>query len=280
MSSIVLYTNLFTIDGRDEKKNKYIDMYYIWLLYIIKYGQLTESDYCITLIDNITLAYIKTSPLFNMLSRKIPNFKVIEYNQPKNIKDGMLQRYNINNIIDYNNSSDISSYFIYLDIDVLVISNIRNMFKNELNDNITTIYLKPEEHILGSNYYGELASEEDKQLIKNKCSNLCGFTSGIFAWKNTKNIRDFFELIIRNANECDKELYTVDQPFFNGVVFNYFFKKIGVFRFNILSKDIVGHNIFSTQTNSETVLLNFCGIPGDDGFHWDKILTQLILTAL
>ena len=36
LSSVIIYTNLFTLEGRDEKKNKYIDMYYIWLLYIIK----------------------------------------------------------------------------------------------------------------------------------------------------------------------------------------------------------------------------------------------------
>jgi hypothetical protein len=274
---VVIYTNLFTLEGRDEKKNKYIDMYYVWLLYIIKYGQLTTSDYCITLTDKITSAYIKTTPIFNVLVMKIPNFKIVEYNQPKNIKEGMLQRYRINNILD---SIIPSSYFIYLDIDVLIINNIRNMFKNELNDNITSIYLKPEDHILSGLYYGEIATEDDKALIMNKCPNMPGFTSGIFAWKNSKDIKDFLKLILEKATENDKELYTIDQPFFNESVFNYFFKKIGVFRFNILSPNIVGHNIFSTQANSETVLLNFCGIPGDDEFHWNKILTQLILTVL
>jgi hypothetical protein len=274
---VVIYTNLFTLEGRDEKKNKYIDMYYVWLLYIIKYGQLTTSDYCITLIDSVTFAHIKTSPLFNMLSNRIPKFKVVEYNQPKTIKDGILQRYYINDIVD---SINPLSYFIHLDIDVLVINNIRYMFRNELNDNNTAIYLRPEDHILTSNYYGELATDEDKALIMNKCPNMPGFSAGIFAWKNSKDIRDFFELILAKAKETDKELYTVEQPFFNAAIFNYFFKKIGVFRFNILSPNIVGHNIFSTQANSETVLLNFCGIPGDDEFHWNKILTQLILTVL
>ena len=154
------------------------------------------------------------------------------------------------------------------------------MLKNELDNNITTIILRPEEHILGSNYYGELATDEDKTLIMNKCPNMPGFSAGIFAWKNSKDIGYFFKLILEKANETNKELYTVEQPFFNAAVFNYFFKNIGVFRFNILSPNIVGHNIFSVQTNSETVLLNFCGIPGDEEFHWNKILTQLILTAL
>ena len=257
LSSVIIYTNLFTLEGRDEKKNKYIDMYYIWLLYIIKYAQLKDCDQCITQIDSVTFAHIKTSLLFNMLSKRIPNFKVVEYNQPRNIKEGILQRYYMDDIVDSSNSS---SHFIHLDIDVLVINNIR--------------------HILGSNYYGELATDEDKTLIMNKCPNMPGFSAGIFAWKNSKDIGYFFKLILEKANETNKELYTVEQPFFNAAVFNYFFKNIGVFRFNILSPNIVGHNIFSVQTNSETVLLNFCGIPGDEEFHWNKILTQLILTAL
>ena len=277
LSSVIIYTNLFTLEGRDEKKNKYIDMYYIWLLYIIKYAQLKDCDQCITQIDSVTFAHIKTSLLFNMLSKRIPNFKVVEYNQPRNIKEGILQRYYMDDIVDSSNSS---SHFIHLDIDVLVINNIRNMLKNELDNNITTIILRPEEHILGSNYYGELATDEDKTLIMNKCPNMPGFSAGIFAWKNSKDIGEFFKLILEKAKESDKELYTVEQPFFNAAVFNYFFKNIGVFRFNILSPNIVGHNIFSVQTNSETVLLNLCGIPGDEEFHWNKILTQLILTAL
>jgi len=59
ISPIILYTNLFTLYGCNEKTNKYIDMYYVWLLYIIKYAKLNDSDYCITLIDNVTFSYIK-----------------------------------------------------------------------------------------------------------------------------------------------------------------------------------------------------------------------------
>lgn len=279
ISPIILYTNLFTLDGCNEKTNKYIDMYYVWLLYIIKYAKLNDSDYCITLIDNVTFSYIKTNPIFTILSKKFTNFKIVVYNQPKNIKDGILQRYYINDILGCTKIEE-SSYFIHLDIDVLVINNIRNMLKNEINDNITTIYLKPEEHMLNNNYYGELASDTDKLIIMNKCPNIPGFSAGIFAWKNSKNIREFFEFILEKAKETEKKLYTVEQPFFNAAIFNYFFKKTGVFRFHILSENMVGHNIFSINANSETVLLNFCGIPGDDLFHWNKILSQMIISSL
>jgi hypothetical protein len=272
--SVIIYTNLFTLKGKECSKNKYIDMYFIWLLYIIKYANLQQNDKCITLVDNSTYNHIKNSLLFNFLKQKINNFNIIEYDQPDSIKQGMLERFKINNILN-------SEYYIYLDIDVLIINNIRNIFKqNPINDT-PTLFLKPEEHILRGNYYGELASEDDKQQISIRCPTMPGFTSGIFGWtSNSTNITDFFNFIIKTANESNKDLYTIDQPFFNAAVFHYMFKKIGIFKFNILSHNIVGHNIFTTQAQSDTVLLNFCGIPGDDKFHWDKILTQLCITAL
>ena len=277
--SVIIYTNLFTLKGKECSKNKYIDMYFIWLLYIIKYANLQQNDKCITLVDNITYNYIKLNPLFLLLIGRINNFNIIEYEQPDSIKQGMLERFKINNILNLTNIH--SAYYLYIDIDVLIVNNIRNIFKqNSINDT-ATLFLKPEEHILGGNYYGELASEDDKQQISIRCPTMPGFTSGIFGWtSNSTNITDFFNFIIKTANESDKELYTIDQPFFNAAVFHYMFKKIGIFKFNILSPNIVGHNIFTTQAQSDTVLLNFCGIPGNDRFHWDKILTQLCLSLL
>jgi hypothetical protein len=278
MDNIIIYTNLFTLKGKECSKNKYIDMYYIWLLYIIKYANLQENDICVTLVDNITYNYIKSNNLFLLLIGKIKNFNIIEYEQPDNIKQGMLERFKIYNILNIH-----SKYYIYLDIDVIIIQNIRNIFsKSDINSNdkIPTLFIKPEEHILGGNYYGELASEDDKNQIINMCPNMPGFTSGIFIWtSDSTNITDFFNFIIKTANESNKELYTIDQPFFNAAIFNYLFKKVGLIRFNILN-NVVGHNIFTIQANSDTILLNFCGIPGDDKFHWDKILTQLCITAL
>lgn len=44
ISPIILYTNLFTLYGSNEKTNKYIDIYYVWLLYIIKYAKLNDCS--------------------------------------------------------------------------------------------------------------------------------------------------------------------------------------------------------------------------------------------
>lgn len=276
MDNIIIYTNLFTLKGKECSKNKYIDMYYIWLLYLIKYANLQQNDKCVTLVDNITYNYIKSNPLFLLLIGKIKNFNIIEYEQPDTIKQGMLERFKINNILHMH-----SKYYMYLDIDIIIIQNIRNIFsKSNSNDTTPELFIKPEGYILDGNYYGELASDDDKNQITNMCHNMPGFTSGIFIWSyNSTNITDFFDFIIKTANESNKELYTIDQPFFNAAIFNYLFKKVGLIRFNILN-NVVGHNIFTIQANPDTILLNFCGIPGDDKFHWDKILTQLCITAL
>ena len=69
---IVIYTNLFTIKGRDIKINKYIDMYYIWLFNIIKYANLKSNDCCITFVDNDTFEHIKNSSILEFLRSKIP----------------------------------------------------------------------------------------------------------------------------------------------------------------------------------------------------------------
>ena len=272
---IVLYTNLFTLEHHNKTKNKYIDMFYIWLMYVVKFAALKEGDICVMLIDEVTFAHLSTNSILPFLCQRIPQCKIIHYPQPKHIKDGMLERFNLHRYMDLSQSLNI-----YLDIDVLVIQNIRHMITEHVTDQITTFYLKPEGELLHTNYYGELASEEDKTLIVSVCPTMTGFTSGIFAWKNAKDVNEFFSMIVERAKATSQEYYTVDQPYFNAAVFQYVFKKPDVCRFQLLSPHSVGHNLFSTQVQPHTILLNFCGIPGDDDFHWNKILNQLIITSL
>ena len=282
-SPVVIYTNLFTLAGKDIKFNKYIDMYYVWLFNIIKYGKLRENDYVITLIDEVTYNHIKKLNVFLLLTSKIANCIVILYKQPQNIKEGMLQRYNINNILDITSVvSSFNPYYSYLDVDVLVVQDIRKLFENSNIDNgKTTIYIKREEDILGTNYYGDLITDEERDILKDKkMLNMPGFSSGIYAWRNSKDIKEYFEFILNMSINTSKTLYTIDQPFFNGAIFNYLFKKIGVYNFVIIKDNKVAHNKFICDALEETVLLNFCGIPGDDSFHWDKILTELFMSSL
>lgn len=285
-SPIVLYTNLFTLKDKDVKLNRYIDMYYVWLFNIIKYAQLQQNDYCITFIDNITFNHIKNSYIFEWLTSNIYNFRVIIYDTPVNIKEGMLKKYEVDSIINTTDNITIySPYYMYLDIDVLIIQDIRNIFIDNTdttnNTNKTTIYIQKEENMIGSDYYGELIKDDELELLNtNNLLHIPGFSAGLYAWKNSKDIRTYFNLILNMANSTTKELYTVEQPFFNAAIFNYLFKEIGIFNFIILKDTTVGLNKLSTQVSKNTTLLNFCGIPGDDSFHWDKILLELFMSSM
>lgn len=282
VSPVVIYTNLFTLHGKDVKVNRYIDMYYVWLFYIMKYGKLNKDDYCITFMDEETYKYIKKSDIYKWIIAKLPNMNVITYETPTNIKDGMMKRYDIDEILDATlHVAHLNPTYLYLDIDVLVINDIRKLFFKNISNDKTTIYLKREGPILDNNYYGELITEEEKQdFINRGFGNMPGFTAGIFGWNKSLDFKLFIKLIKDLAKNNKRELYTVDQPFFNAAVVHYLFKEPQKVNLAIFPNILTGHNKFSKNVPTETVLLNFCGIPGDDLFHWDKILFELMLSSL
>jgi len=281
---IVLYTNLFTLENKPVNDNKYIDMYYIWLNNVLKYARLNDDDHCITFIDNVTFNYIKTRPIFNFFINNIKQLKIIVYNQPKHIKEGMLQRYSIGELLKLTNIfDDYNPFYLYLDIDVLVMNDIHKLISIEPNMGKTTFFLRTEQNdFLSGLYYGELVQEDDRTLIQSKNVNLPGFSSGIFGWINSITIREYFNYIQNMAIKSDKDYYTVDQPFFCAAIFKYLIKDPGIFNFVIFNKNNILENIQLTnqEKNSDIILVNYCGIPGDDKFHWDKLLFQLLLQNL
>jgi hypothetical protein len=272
--TVILYTNIFTLKDKDVKHNRYIDMYYVWLYNIIKYKCLDKNDICITLVDSITYNTILENEPFRDFKKIIPNLLFIEYPQPENIKEGILQRYNIDRIMKYTNNI-VNPYYMHLDVDVLPFKNLRELFKEPINNNKTTIYISPELKLLSNDYYGELITEDDMEILRNKkMLDMPGFSAGIFGWTNSKDIQHFFRFILEKARTTDKPLYTVEQPFFNSAIFHYLFKEIGIFNFILQDKNKISINEIGGNNNKSTVLINFCGVPGDDSLHWNKILFQ------
>jgi hypothetical protein len=285
---VVIFTNLFTLENKNVKDNKYIDMYYIWLNNIIKYGKLQDTDYCITLVDNVTFKAISENKLLQLILSEFKNNYIIVYDQPKTIKEGIMKRYDIDELLKITkNIEELNPQYIHLDIDVLVVNNIRKLFINNNNLNKTTINLTADNRweFLNGMFYGELASKEDIEIIKSINIKIPGFSAGIFGWSNSIGIKEYFNFIKNKAINTNKEFYTVEQPFFNAAIFNYFFKEPGMFYFNILDKNKIKMNIFPDKNiildeSNEIVLIDFCGEPGDDTFHWNKMFTQLILQNL
>jgi hypothetical protein len=276
---LIVYTNLFTLTGRDVKVNKYIDMYYIWLFNLFKYGHLTSDDYCISFIDEHTLEHIKNKQLLEWLSVQFPKFIIIPYTQPKTIKEGILKRYDIDPILELTKYMNNPTY-LYLDIDVLVMNDLRSLFDSQSAQK-TTIYLRTEGIITNHLYYGELITSEEIELLTSKgLAEMPGFSAGIYGWNNNAAAKQFFRFITELAAKIDKELYTVEQPFFNAAVFNYFFKEQGIFNIVLLDQTRIIDNCMVSPNTTEIILGNFCGIPGDDNFHWDKLLQQLFIQSL
>jgi hypothetical protein len=290
---IVLFTNLFTLENKSVENNKYIDIFFIWLNNIVKYANLTENDYVITFMDEITLKFIANNVSFRTLINKIKNYRYIVYKQPKIIKEGMMKRFEIEEILkETKHIEKLNPQYLYLDVDVLIVNNIRKLFIKTISltsINKTTIHLMADNRfdILNGMFYGELASDEDIEIIQSKKVKIPGFSSGIFGWCNSVEILEFFNSIRNKASQIDKELYTVDQPFFNAAIFNYFFQELGKFQFDILNQNEkkIKMNMFLNKDelldeSKEVVLVDYCGSPGDDTFHWQKLFSQFIIQNL
>lgn len=282
---ITLYVNLFTLKDKNPKENKYIDIFYVWLAYLIKYGQLNQLDTLVLQIDTETLNYLKNSYIFKSLihiRNNLFKFNIITYEPPSTVKNGMMMRYHVNTLPNI----DKQQIFIHLDIDVIITNNIRKLIEKQdlINTNKESIfYVKEEGPMLKGNYYGDIITDEEKNyLYKNNLENIFGYTSGIFAWLNqpsSNHCLDIFNLVIEKDKEVKVELYQHEQPFFNYAIFQNLFKETSI-KIKTMPLDYINHNIPFTKKNKDTLLVNYCGIAGDDGFHWDKILQQLLFNFL
>lgn len=286
-SHYVLYTNLFTIKDNDASKNKFIDIYFIWLSNIIAYAKLTKNDYCVTFMDEKTYEYIHANQAILIMFRtlyfnilKTTNFMIIPYSQPTSIKMGMLQRYMIDGLLDYTKSiAELHPIYIYLDLDVLIMSDIRTskfstVFQDDDKKEKTKLFLNKEMQMIGPNYYGQLMTEDEKNvLIANRVD---GFTSGTFGWQNNKSIVMFMHHILSRAFSTEKLFYTVDQPFFNSAIVHYIFREPNNIVMIIMDESKIVSNKIGCHLDSNCLFANFCGEPGNDSFHWNKILHQFI----
>jgi len=285
---VVLFTNLFTLQNKSVNINKYIDIYLIWLNNIINYGKLTQNDYCISFLDEVTFNYLNTNILFISLAAKLKNFYYILYKQPVNIKEGMMKRYDIEEILKITKQiENLHPHYMYLDVDVIVLNDIRKLFTNEEILDKTKVYLVADKRFdfLDNMFFGGVVTKENEELIKSKNINLPGFSSGMFGWSNSESVLDYFNYIKIKATSIDKELYTIDQPFFNAAIFNFLFNVTNKFNFNILDNNkikinlLVNKNTLLSESN-EIVLVDYCGAPGDESLHWSKIFSQLVLQNL
>lgn len=285
----ILYTNIYTLEGSEPKTNKYVDMYLLWLTNIIKYANLQKTDSCMTFMDEQTYTYLNMdntdkNTLFQLLKKQINNFIIIKYPVPKTHKEGMLRKYGVDMILEHTKPIESQHpIYMYLDIDVLIVRDIRTLILQ--NDNIsnpnTKLFLRDEQQSIDHpNYYGNLITEADKQLIKDHNIKLPGFSAGIFGWQNNSSIKQFFNHLLHLALESDKEFYTIEQPFFNAALFHSMFYSSIKFTFVVMSQSQIAQNVIGAHVYPSCVLVNYCGEPGDQVLHWNKMYHQLLVQFL
>lgn len=241
MKTLFLNCVLFTPLYKEVRDNKYILIFYTWLSKLIQNGGLGRDDFLLISIDERTIEYLKTTPkclayLFSQL--KCPYaFKI--FPAPKTILDGMKIRYTPH---DFTQDA-----YMYLDIDVLVMKPLKGILDNVHPEKL---YVCTEGTLRDENYGADMSSTDDP-----------GYTSAIFLVTGNHTQKVLF----RRVDELymDKGYYTLDQPFFNRVV--YMMPRDDKVLTRVHSFN--GHG----YSKGDTVFLNCGGEPGRDDIHYDKL---------
>jgi hypothetical protein len=280
----VIYTNVYTLEGKDPSTNKYVDMYLLWLANIYKYANFQKDDLCVTFIDEETYRCLNVtvSEKYNTFQSIKGKLKIafIKYPVPKTHKQGMLQKYSVNTMLEYTEDKHAAEnpVYMYLDVDVLIVNDIRKLdVSHKTSPDKTSLFLSTEFSTIDHpNYYGALITDEEKEFLKSNNINLPGFSAGVFGWQNNKHIRELFEYVLYRAHESKQDFYTIEQPFFHAGLFQYMFRDIKKFLFKIMNPDEIGHNTIGAHKSSVMVLSNYCGEPANESVHWAKMYHQLL----
>jgi hypothetical protein len=260
---MLVYTNLFTLVGKDPSNNKYVAMFYIWFTYLKRYGFLGNNDTVGLIVDDLTFTYINDSQFFAYISNGVEfNIEISTYNPPATLIEGVKERYNYSHFTEFTRNS----LNIYLDIDCLTIRKLSSLFPDSYTN---SIFIAPEGIMTEGNYGGFFVSDEPDAV------RLPGFTSGWFAWTHGDSIQKFFTSVIKGMmDEADTPLYTLDQPFYNYQLYLLLTNKVSSeLKIYIMDSKIISINpIFSDISLADAFFVNFCGEPGVEHCHFNKLL--------
>jgi hypothetical protein len=262
MSTISLYTNVFTISSEDPKTNKYLQIYILWLSQLIHENILTENDEYFCYIDKRSFEYLKNNQVFDSLLSSLKcKIKINILDIPETFKEGCCNRFL--HFPDY--QCDI---LIYCDIDILLKNNIRNLF---IDNNTSAFYVHPEGSLTDLNYSAHFSDKEKSQF-----TNLnMGFSSGKFAIKGKELAQHFFISfnIIYNSSR-DADYYCMDQALYNYILYTHI--PINLINVSTIKYPIVCANLCNYD-KKECAFLDFMGEPGNQVLHFDKIILAIAL---
>jgi hypothetical protein len=273
--SVCLYTILFTLEHIPCHKNKYIDVFIIWLSFLIKSKSLNENDKAVVLMDKYTFQYLNSLPAFINIIKQNKYEKNVFYiilKQPKTVMEGCMWKYTTFNERVLNQfSADI---YFYMDTDILINKSLK-IITDQMKPNSIYIDERDNSHYKNNEYYYfDGIPQNEMELFMT--SNIKGVSAGNFAFYGKYIMLEIFNRIIE-YNKVETKFETLEQPLFNRALFNYYIidKKINVL-----------HNMnslitsYSVPINFDSTLIDCCGDPGNDLEHYEKIVNILVMKYL
>ena len=253
--SFCVYTILYTLEDKKPEENAYVQMFLLWFAQMAKIG--VASTICL-LVDSATFEYLNDTS-YTLISERIRcNLSVTEFPPPKTHLDGMKMKYTE---FDYD-----EDYLMYMDIDILALKPLVGLL-GEGGDDVD-IYLDQEGGIEEHGYLDALTDSE-RAIVLGSGVRL-GFSAGKFIIRNKEKGREFFRVIREHIlDNPETTYYSVEQPVFNRTIFC-----MGSF----LNMHKIDGNLISTNFQNyteETILLDFCGDPGNGQLHLNKMINGI-----
>jgi hypothetical protein len=259
---MIVYTVLFTLVGKDPAENRYVEMFYIWLTYLIKNGDLGPTDKICIILDKCTVDFINSEFILKHILNlcNIPiEFWLIP--QPRTLSEGMVHKYSLEEI-----PAIVSECSLYIDLDITVVSSLRPM-REVIPDTIAVVI---EGNLNNDDYGGQLITREKRE------EGYPGFSAAIFAFSSGKYVKNFMRRVKGDCLAQDPPFYTVEQPFFNKYLYEMFIN--GDRNFFILPEKYVAIN--DITPSDSVVFVNYCGDPGNGPRHIVKMIMAMCMELL
>jgi len=259
--SVCINCVLFTLKNADIKLNKYIQIFQMWLSRLIADGGMFNSDAIHLYIDTETANYLNSDLICNTLIQKFPgDFHIFAFPPPETLLDGVMYRYQYQ---DY--KQDI---YMYCDIDILFVKSI-HLITDSLSPN--TIYVHNEGPLTDPNYGAAFTENEITKFQENTV----GFSCGKFIIYGKDIHLILFNNITHLRSISNEVYYTLDQPYFNKVIYLMLTNNVCQINMEILQNPIISLNFHGFS--KDTILLDAMGQPGDGIFHFDKLFQYYIM---
>lgn len=270
--SVLLYTILFTLEDKPVHKNQYIQMFLIWLSYVIKSKSLNENDTLCLIGDRYTINYLKHETPFETIAKLILcKFYLLDVEQPKTLMEGCMLKYNqlvLSDVISRINYDIL----VYTDIDVIINKTFKTLVVEP-----NTIIIHEESAFDISNFSGGIPENEKDEFLKCN-SQIKGLSAGKFIICGKSNTINIFNMIIK-YNLVKSNYYTLEQPLFNRAIYNYvYIDKKEIRLYNLNTYCIHYTDVSQMINNNNCIFIDCNGNPGNYIDHMEKMLNVLCIT--